>query len=80
MTAVPMPNAVPPCARRAAAVIEDPRLEVVEAPGTADSAAVQDALELLVKWAVRAHQRGRLAVDDVATTPDLAAVEVGKQA
>jgi|GEM_PF-5477407 len=47
-----------PCRRRhAAVVVEDPHIVVVEGPTTADPGAVHDALELLVKWAVRARLR-----------------------
>jgi hypothetical protein len=50
--------------RRAAVVVEDPRLVVVEGPGAADPDAIQGALEMLVKWAVRAHQGREQAMGD----------------
>lgn len=39
-------------------VVTDPRITVVESADTADPAALNDALELLVKWAVRASAQG----------------------
>ena len=56
-----------PSRRNAAVVVEDPRLVVVESPGTADPDAVHDALEMLVKWAVRAHQGRKPAMHDAQT-------------
>lgn len=44
--------------RSAVVVIEDPRIVVVESATVADPAALDNALELLVKWGVRAHKRG----------------------
>ena len=44
--------------RSAVVVIEDPRIVVVESATVANPAAVDGALELLVKWAVRAHKLG----------------------
>jgi len=43
--------------RNAAVVVTDPRIVVVESSTAADPAALDDALELLVRWAVRAHAR-----------------------
>jgi hypothetical protein len=56
MKAVPAPHAPLARPRRAAVIVEDPHIVVVEGTGTADPDAVQGALELLVKWAVRTHQ------------------------
>ncbi len=52
----PVLDTVPDRPRHAAIVVEHPRILVVESPGSADPDAVQGALELLVKWAVRARQ------------------------
>ena len=57
MRAVSQTQAVHREARRAAVVVEHPLLRVVEVEETADPGAVADALEVLVKWAVRAHRR-----------------------
>ena len=56
MKALPAPDAPRERPRHAAVVVEDPRVVVVEGPGTADPDAIHGALELIVKWAVRAHQ------------------------
>lgn len=44
--------------RNAAVVVADPHITVVESAEAADPAAPNDALELLVKWAVRSCTRG----------------------
>lgn len=43
--------------RRVAEIVANPRIVVVDSEETADPGAVADALEVLVKWAVRAHRR-----------------------
>ena len=48
-------------------VVMNPRITVVEGPDTADPAALDAALELLVKWAVRAHKRGHPAASEAPT-------------
>ena len=53
--------------RTARVVVADPRIVVVESPEAADPTALDDALELLVKWAVRAHKRGRPAATEAPT-------------
>jgi hypothetical protein len=60
----PSPDAPLDRSRHAAVIVEHPRLVVVESPGTADPGAVYGALELLVKWAVRAHQGRKPAMQD----------------
>jgi hypothetical protein len=50
--------------RRAAAIVEHPCILVVESPSTADPSAIHDALELLVKWAARAHQGRKPTMPD----------------
>ncbi len=59
-------------ARRAAAVIENPRIVVFEGDCMAGIGEVEDALEMLVRWAVRAHLRGSAASDGHAAAPDFA--------
>lgn len=44
--------------RPTAAVVVDPGIVVVESPETANRADLDDALDLLVKWAVRACMHG----------------------
>ena len=56
--------------RRAAVVIADPRITVVESTETADRAALDDALELLVKWAVRARMRRESASVEASSDKD----------
>ena len=53
-------------------LVTDPRIAVVESPEAADPAALDAALELLVKWAVRAHGRGHLAANQAPTGQDSA--------
>ncbi len=56
--------------RPATTRVTEPRLTVVEGTETADTTALDEALEILVTWAVRAHraQQGRcLAIDDSVT-------------
>jgi hypothetical protein len=61
-----------------AVVVEDPRIVVVESPGSADSGAALDALELIVKWAVRSHRRCNASVDDAAAIPEFTAFSAGE--
>jgi len=67
MKAVPTSDAVPDRPRRAVVLVDDPSIVVVESPDTADLGAVYDALELLVKWAVRARNGVRQAKQDAQT-------------
>ena len=56
--------------RPATTRVTEPRLTVVEGTATADPAALDEALELLVTWAIRAHEarQGRCpAADDFVT-------------
>ncbi len=48
-------------------LVTDPLLTVVEGPEAADPTALDDALELLVRWAVRARKRGRPAATEAPT-------------
>jgi hypothetical protein len=48
-------------------LVTDPLLTVVESPEAADPTALDDALELFVRWAVRAHKRGRPAATEAPT-------------
>jgi hypothetical protein len=66
-----------PSRRNAAVVVEDPRLVVVESPCSADPDAIHDALEMLVKWAVRAHRGPEQAMDDAQTIAASAAENAG---
>jgi len=52
--------------------VTEPRLTVVEGTEAADPAALDEALELLVTWAIRAHhaQQGRCPVADDSVTYD----------
>ena len=60
-------NVIPDRSRRAIAiVIADPHLVVAESPDAADPDAIGDALELLVKWAVRARRHCNLAPAEAA--------------
>ena len=54
--------------------IDHPLIELVESPEPADPLAIQDALELLVRWAVRRHRNmhapaGEIRLD-VAAPPE----------
>jgi hypothetical protein len=50
---------------------------VIEGEETADPGAVADALELIVKWAVRAHLRRDSAPDDAAAAPEFTGIGAG---
>ncbi len=77
MQAVPAPDAVLDRPRRAAAIVENPRIVVVESPDTADPDAVRGALELLVKWVVRAHQGREQAMGESTPTAAIADEDSG---
>jgi hypothetical protein len=49
---------------RKATVIAHPRIAIVESAEAASRPAMDDALELLVKWAVRAHRRRESAAGE----------------
>jgi hypothetical protein len=52
--------------RGSANAVAHPRITVVQSAEEADPAALDDVLEILVKWAIRAHQaRGSVADDAV---------------
>jgi hypothetical protein len=78
MKAVPVSEADRGRRRNAAVIVEDPSLVVVEGPGTADPGAARDALELLVKWAVRAHKGPEQAMDDAQTIAASAGENAGE--
>ncbi len=48
-------------------LVVDPDIIVVESPEAADPTALDDALELFVRWAVRAHKHGRPAATETPT-------------
>ena len=48
-------------------LVTDPLITVVESPEVADPAALDDALVLLVKWAVGAHKRAHPAATEAPT-------------
>jgi hypothetical protein len=50
--------------RRATTAVTEPRLTVVEGAELADPAALDDVLELLVTWAIRAHEACCSATDE----------------
>lgn len=80
MNAVPRAAAVPLKAHRAATVIEHPLFTVVESAAPADSVAMHDALDLLVKWAVRQHARCSAPAQEPADAAEFTAVGAGEQA
>jgi hypothetical protein len=57
---------------RATTRVTEPRLTVVQGTETADPAALDEALELLVTWAIRAHEArlGRCPATDDSVTCD----------
>jgi hypothetical protein len=61
--------------RNAAVVIADPHLLVVESSDHADPGAIEDALELLVKWAIRAQRRSDPASGEAVTVQSCATCE-----
>jgi hypothetical protein len=58
--------------RPATTRVSEPRLTVVEGTEAADPAALDEALELLVTWAIRAHEarQGRCPTADDSVTCD----------
>lgn len=50
--------------RRSANAVAHPRITVVQSAEEADPAALDDVLEILVKWAIRAHQAHCPVADD----------------
>ena len=78
MRAAPSTDAAPRHARHAAVVVEHPLLRVIESEDAADPGAIADALELLVKWAVRAHLRRDSAPDGAAVAPEFTAIGAGE--
>lgn len=50
--------------RGSANAVAHPRITVVQSAEEADPAALNDVLEILVKWAIRAHQARCSAADD----------------
>jgi hypothetical protein len=64
----------------AAVVVEDPRIVVVESQETADPGAIADALEMIVRWAVRAHTRCNPSMGKAAEIAPLASIGAGEQA
>jgi|GEM_PF-3525490 len=52
-------------ARHSAVIVEHPRITVIESSETTDPCALEDALELFVRWAIRAHRRDHLPPAEV---------------
>ncbi|MCK4415291.1 MAG: hypothetical protein KAY32_17290 [Candidatus Eisenbacteria sp.] len=77
MRAVSPADAVPNRAGRTAAVVEDPRILVVEGDCMAGAGEVEDALEMLVRWAVRAHVRRNAPANEAAAAAEFAACDSG---
>lgn len=50
--------------RCSANAVAHPRITVVQSAEEADPAALDDVLEILVKWAIRAHQARCTVADD----------------
>jgi hypothetical protein len=50
--------------RGSANAVAHPRITVVQSAEEADPAALDDVLEILVKWAIRAHQARGSGADD----------------
>lgn len=69
-----------PRTRHAPVVVEHPRFTVVESAAATDTVALHDALEILVKWAVRAHARCGAPAEDAGEHVESAAVGAGEQA
>lgn len=63
--------------RNAAVVVTDPHIVVVESATVADPAAFDDALELLVRWAVRARGRWHPVEAKAQTAEDSSAQSEG---
>jgi hypothetical protein len=80
MKAAPATDAAPRHARHAPVVVEHPLLRVIESEGPADPGAIADALELIVKWAVRAHTRCNPSMGEAAEIAPLASIGAGEQA
>jgi hypothetical protein len=78
MKIVPLLDAGGRRTRRAAVVVEHPLLRVVEVEETADPGAVSDALEVLVKWAVRAHGRCNPSMEKVVEIAEFTAIGAGE--
>lgn len=80
MKAVPPVDAAHRKARRAAVIVEDPLLVVIEGEDAADPGAIADALELVVRWAVRAHTRCNPSMGKAAEIAPLASIGGGEHA
>ncbi len=66
--------------RHAPVVVEHPLLTVIEGSAPADPTAMHGALEILVKWAVRAHTGCSDPTVEAADGAEVAAVGVQEQA
>ena len=53
--------------RNAAVIVAEPRLTVIEIAVMADPAALEEALGLIVKWAIRARVRDESAILEAPT-------------
>lgn len=79
MTAVSSVAPVPPRSRPAAAIVEHPLLGVVEGARVADPGEVLGALELLVRWAVRAHCSREPLAGEAASSAHVATCGAGER-
>jgi len=64
--------------RRTGMVVEHPRLTVIESSEPADPGGLEDALELLVKWAIRAHRGTAPVLAQAATLLNCSACSLGE--
>jgi hypothetical protein len=78
MKIVPLLDAGGRQTRHAAVVVEHPLLRVTESAEPADPGAIADALELVVRWAVRAHRRCNPSMEKVAETAEFTAIGAGE--
>ena len=58
--------------RNAAVVVADPHIVVVEGPEKSDPGALDDALNLFVKWAIRSLTHGESPSEDTPTANNVA--------
>lgn len=63
--------------RGSANAVAHPRITVVQSAEEADPAALDDVLEILVKWAIRAHQARGAVADDAVSGDELCSYGTG---
>jgi hypothetical protein len=78
MSAVASVASVASRPRPAAAIVEHPMLSVVEGSRAADPGEALDALELLVRWAVRARRCADPPASDAVTSAHVASCGAGE--